>query len=249
MTNKRSGSSRFFFYFFFGIFLLFLAYYGIRNVLTKWDLFTIDSIEISGNQNLEIAFLENLSKDFLNTNLFATNKEDVLKKYENIIRIKDIEVSRVLPNKLRIRIIEKIGKFYIKTVECDIFSVDENKEILDNNHYISENLPIINTDISKNDVAYGKIITNKLVDKIFQFEAKLQNISPEFTNNISEYIIQTDEIYLIENHTGHQIVLGNQKLEEKIKYYQIIQQNRTFEANTIIDLRYDKQLVIRSEIQ
>ncbi len=250
MVKKKTGSSRYYFLFIFTIALIIAGYSGFRSVITKISLFEIDVIKITGNINLETEFLYNLSKDFIGQNLYAISKKDVLHKYENIVRIQDIKVTRIMPNKLRIKIIEKQGIFYIKTIEGELFPIDKNRIVLDNdNFYSDEILPTIETRIPASELTFGKKIKNEFVERVFDLHNTIISEDPDFINHISEFYEFDKDIYMIEANTGYRIVFGNNEIEDKLKKFTFLEQNRTFEKDTIVDLRFNNQLVIRSEVR
>ncbi len=248
MKKKRSGSSRYFFFFLVLIVLIYGAYVGINSLFTKLDLFKVKYIKISGNVNLETDFLKNICNDFINMNLYSISKKDVLKKYENIVRIEGIKVSRIFPNKLKIEISEKRGVFFLRTERGIIFPIDKNRVVLDNvNFYENEVLPIIGTKISDAKIIIGKRIENVLIEKIFFLREKFANVDPDFINSISEFYLKDENLIFVNANIGYRIVLGENEIEEKLKRLIFLEQNRTFEKGTIIDLRFKDQLVIRSE--
>ncbi|MCD4797370.1 MAG: FtsQ-type POTRA domain-containing protein [Candidatus Cloacimonetes bacterium] len=248
MKRKRTGSSRFYFYFILSILVIFFASFGIRSLVTKMSFFNISDIKVYGNYNLETEFLSNISKDLLGKNIYLVSKKDVLKKYENIIRIKDVKVSRLFPNKLKIKIIEKIGLFFIKTSDGKFFPIDEKRTVLDNdNFYLKEILPIIETDIPTSKITFGSEIENEFVERVFELSKIIKAENTDFINNISEFYCAEDDIFMVEANTGYRIVFGVENIEGKLKKYSFLEQNRTFKKETIIDLRFQDQLVIRSE--
>lgn len=248
MKKKRSGSSRYFFFFLVLIVLIYGAYIGINSLFTKLDLFKVKYIKISGNANLETDFLKNICNDFINLNLYSISKKDVLKKYENIVRIEGIKVSRIFPNKLKIEISEKRGVFFLRTERGIIFPIDKNRVVLDNvNFYENEVLPVIGTKIPDAEIIIGKRIENVLIEKIFFLREKFANVDPDFINSISEFYLKDENLIFVNANIGYRIVLGENEIEEKLKRLIFLEQNRTFEKGTIIDLRFKDQLVIRSE--
>ena len=248
MKKKRSGSSRYFFFFLVLIVLIYGVYIGINSLFTKLDLFKVKSIKISGNENLETDFLKNLCNDFINLNLYSISKKDVLRKYENIVRIDRIKVSRIFPNKLKIEINEKKGEFFFRTASGIIFPIDKNRVVLDNvNFYENEVMPIIGTKIPDAEIIIGKRIENILIEKIFFLREKFANVDPDFINSISEFYLKDENLIFVNANIGYRIVLGENEIEEKLKRLIFLEQNRTFEKGTIIDLRFKDQLVIRSE--
>lgn len=248
MKKKRSGSSRYFFFFLVLIVLIYAVYIGINSLFTKLDLFKVKYIKISGNVNLETDFLKNICNDFINMNLYSISKKDVLKKYENIVRIEGIKVSRIFPNKLKIEISEKRGVFFLRTERGIIFPIDKNRVVLDNvNFYENEVLPVIGTKIPDAEIIIGKRIENILIEKIFFLREKFANVDPDFINSISEFYLKDENLIFVNANIGYRIVLGENEIEEKLKRLIFLEQNRTFEKGTIIDLRFKDQLVISSE--
>ncbi len=248
MKRKRSGSSRYFIFFIALVVLIYGAYIGVNSLFTKLDIFKIKAVKICGNENLETDFLTNLCNDFINLNLYSISKKDVLKKYENIIRIEDIKVSRIFPNKLKIRINERKGEFFFRTKKGDIYPIDKNRLVLDNeNFYDNENLPIIGTKIPDEEILIGKVIENEFIENIFLLKDEFAKVDPDFIDSISEFYIKRENLILVNANIGYKIVLGNNEIEKKLKRLVFLEQNRKFEKGSTIDLRFTDQLVIRSE--
>lgn len=248
MKKKRSGSSRYFLFFIVLIILIYGTYIGINNLFTKLDIFKVESIVINGNENLETDFLKNICNDFINMNLYSISKKDVLKKYENIVRIEDIKVSRIFPNKLKIEISEKKGKFFFRTESGNIFPIDKNRIILDNaNFYENEVLPIIGTKIPDSEIIIGQKIENILIERIFSLREIFAKVDPDFINSISEFYLKDKNLIFVNADIGYRIVLGDNEIEEKLRKLIFLEQNRIFEKGTTIDLRFKDQLVVRSE--
>ncbi|MBT3169400.1 MAG: FtsQ-type POTRA domain-containing protein [Candidatus Cloacimonetes bacterium] len=244
MQKKRSGSTRYFFYIILGIIALYTIFFGIRILFLNLDFLTIEKIEFSGNTQLEINFLENLSADFLEKNLFAVSNIDVQKKFENVVRIKKIKSTKIFPNKLKIIIEERIGKFYLKTANGKIIPLDKDKIVLDKK---TENLPIISLNLDSLNIFIGQKITSTFVDSVFAFENKLSNADADFINNISEFYPHENEIYLIDKNNGNKIIFGNGEIDKKLMRFKYIEENRTFQSGSIIDLRFKDEVIIKSE--
>jgi len=248
MKKKRSGSSRYFIFFLVLVVLIYGVYIGINSLFTKLDLFKVKSIKISGNENLETDFLKNLCNDFINLNLYSISKKDVIRKYENIVRIDHIKVSRIFPNKLKIEINEKKGDFFFRTDSGIIFPIDKDRVVLDNvNFYENEVLPVIGTKIPDDEIIIGQKIENALIEKIFSLRKKFANVDPDFINSISEFYLKDENLIFVNANIGYRIIFGDNEIEEKLKKLIFLEQNRTFEKGTTIDLRFKDQLVIRSE--
>jgi len=210
MKKKRSGSSRYFIFFLVLVVLIYGVYIGINSLFTKLDLFKVKSIKISGNENLETDFLKNLCNDFINLNLYSISKKDVIRKYENIVRIDHIKVSRIFPNKLKIEINEKKGDFFFRTDSGIIFPIDKDRVVLDNvNFYENEVLPVIGTKIPDDEIIIGQKIENALIEKIFSLRKKFANVDPDFINSISEFYLKDENLIFVNANIGYRIIFGD----------------------------------------
>ncbi|MCK4694671.1 MAG: FtsQ-type POTRA domain-containing protein [Candidatus Cloacimonetes bacterium] len=247
MKKKRRGSSRYFVVFIFLIILLFGGFIGIKRIIQSIGYFNIEKIEVVGNNILEPDFLLNLCNDLIGENLFSVSKKDILKKYENVIRIKDIKVLKIIPGKLKIKIIERKAVFLIKTKEGVLYPVDEDKIILDSNYSFKEILPIISLGLSKNEIIFGKVISNEFIDRIFDFRLSVNSVESKFFNKISEFYEEDEDIYMVELNKGYKIIFGDGEMEDKLKRFMFLEKNRDFERGSIIDLRFKDRLIIRSE--
>ncbi|MCF7859038.1 MAG: FtsQ-type POTRA domain-containing protein [Candidatus Cloacimonetes bacterium] len=248
MIKKRSGSSRYFFIFLIFALLIYGSYWGINSLFTKLDIFNVKSISITGNSNLETDFLLNICSDLVGKNLYSISKLNVRKKYENIVRINDIKVTRIFPDKLKIRIIETKGEFFIRTQKGCIFPIDQDRIVLDNvNFYNDEILPVIDTKIPDPDIVIGSKLINELVEEVFLLKSSFDKIDPTFIKSISEFYKSGEDIVFVNANIGYRIVLGSNEIEEKLGKLNFLEQNRSFEKGTTIDLRFKDQLVIRAE--
>ncbi|HPR18464.1 MAG TPA: FtsQ-type POTRA domain-containing protein [Candidatus Cloacimonadota bacterium] len=248
MKRKRTGSSRYFVFFFFAVCLLILLYFGFQALFTKLDWFRIESVVVQGNQNLESEFLQNLSLDFIGQNLYAVRKEDIKMKYENIVRIKDIGITKVFPNKIKIFIEERKGLFNIKTTDGEIFPIDTEMVVLDNdNFYPDEVLPVIVTALPTDAIQFGQKAEDPFLKHVYDFYAQVAPQFPDLFQDISEIYEKNGDIFLVEASVGYKIVFGDEEIIDKVKRYEFLEQNRSFEKGKVIDLRYKDQLVIRAE--
>lgn len=245
--RKKRGSSRYYIFFMFILILLVSAFIGIKHLVQNVPFFSIKAVNIKGNVNLETEFLTNISKDFIGQNLFKVSETDVLEKYHNINRISDITVARKFPNKLVIKIEEKTGYFYIKTIEGELFPITKNREILSNNQlFESEVLPIIDTKISEQDFEIGEVISSDWITEVYTTAKILAQI--DLFDDISEYYIVKDELVMVQNPIGYRIIPGKGEIKEKMKRYKFIRDNRSFEKESFIDLRFDDKLVVRAGV-
>lgn len=245
-SRKRRGISRFIIL---GLLLLAIAYgiwIGLTMVLKRMDLFRVKKIEIVGSKNLDKNFLKNLSREFIGKNLFDIPTSDILVKYDNIIRVKKVDVNKKLPDVIEIKITERIGILYVKSMEGDFLPIDEDKIVLDKaDFYFSEDLPVVSLNISNHTFKLGEKIQDKQLDRIIYLLRKIQKIDPVFLTNISEFYIFENEVYFVDSQNGCRVILGEDDLDDKIKRFLFLRSNKGFERNSIVDLRYKNQIIVR----
>jgi len=248
MQKKKRGSSRYFVLFIFLLLAIYFAFLGMKKIFMKMDFFNIEKIEISGNRILEEDFLMNISLDLIGQNLLMTSKREVYSKYENIARIKEIRIRKKLPAKLVIKIEERNAILQIKTDSGELFPIDGEGIFLDNENFdIREILPIVNTQIKAENIVFGTGSEDEFLHQIITLYHEIRKADNDFFNSISQIYKDDDEIYFIEVENGFRIILGESNIPEKIKRYNFVEKNRKFEKNSIIDLRFNDKLIIRSE--
>lgn len=245
-TRKRRGSTRYFVLFIFIAIFLYLIWLGLTSVLKNIAYFKIDKIEIIGQKNLDQTFLKNLSKDFIGVNQFNISRRDVARKYENIVRVKHVTIKRRFPSTLQIIINERIGCLYVKTIEGDFFPVDNEFVVLDKaDFYFSEDIPLVSLNIPKTMVHLGEKLKTQTLNSIMALHIKITKIDKNFISNISEYYVKDREIYFVDSHSGCRVILGDKDIEKKIKRYIFLRSNKGFKQNSIVDLRYNNQIIVR----
>ncbi len=244
--KKRRGNSRYYFFLFIIIGTLLLSFLGIKEILGKMDFFKIESIAIKGNINLNEIFLRELSSEFIGMNLFSIKKKKIEKKYENIVRIKNIKVKLRIPNQLLIQFEERIASYYLKTKEGDFIPIDNEGYILDNEgFYVSEDVPLIDINFQSKNLEIGEKLENEFVSKVFSLHQQIQEINPELSKNISEYYLSDNEIYFVEMNSGCRIVLGDENLKDKIIRLKFLNDNQGFQNIAVLDLRFKNQIISR----
>ena len=223
-------------------------FFGIRALFSSFSFLNIDRIEIVGNKNLEEEFLVNLATSFIGQNLFRIKSSEVRQKYENIFRVEKIKIGRKIPDVLKIKFTERIGLFYLKSKQGDLFPIDDQKLVLENDIlYPGENLPVIHTDISGTDIEVGITVVDETVDQVYEFYNQILDSDPEFLGRISEFYIKDNDLYLTELYKGYTILFGKNDIAEKYNRFSFLEKNREFNQGEIVDLRFKDKLIVRPE--
>ncbi|MBN1949283.1 MAG: FtsQ-type POTRA domain-containing protein [Candidatus Cloacimonetes bacterium] len=248
MSRKKRGSSRYFVFFLLILAGLWGGWKLLRQLLQSWDLFTIERITLEGNINLDTDFLLNLCSDFIGANLFSVNRDDIRKKFENVIRIRDLKVRKNIPGRIHIRISERQAILLVRSAEGILFPVDEEGVVLDNEKIsLTEVLPVVSSKILLADLVPGKTFQNDFFAEVIKLYREIKEVDPGFFQNISEIYRRSDYIYLVEVNKGYEILFGEGEIAEKVKRYNFVEQNRTFERGSVVDLRFNQKLIVRPE--
>jgi cell division septal protein FtsQ len=244
--RKRRGNSRYAIFFLLIVIAIIVSGFTATHFMKRMSFFDIEQIIVDGNENLNSSFLEELALEFVGQNLFAVASNDVRLRYDNIIRIKRMKTRRSLPNKLKLIFEERKGFVYLNTKEGVIVPVDKEMMVLDNRgFYLSEDLPVFHTDISKEELLAGDTLSNEIVAEIMNVHERIA-LSSIDEQLISEYYFRNGNLFIVEASTGSRICLGSESFQDKIEKLEFVWQNIGIENNTKMDFRFKNQVVISS---
>lgn len=148
-------------------------------LLIRNPLFSITEIEVLGNNTISTDNIISSAGDIKNQSIF-TIKTDVIETkiqlaYPNIYKI---NVSKYLPNKIRITILEKEPKLLLVNLN-GAYVLDENANIVDIIHQEDINYPEDRLDIAAGIADENSKIIREVFEKKYIEEKGLQNLSPE----------------------------------------------------------------------
>ncbi len=247
MRHKRRGNSRYFIIFLGCMVFMGMLFFVMQYIFRSMEFFTIDKVEITGYQNLGKDFYEDLAKDTIGMNLYSIRKDEIAARYENIVRVRNVKVSRVLPKKLKIAIEERLAVLHVKTKDGVLLPVDRDLIVLDSEGaYLAEDTPIVSLDIPSADVQLGERLNNDRLARIYALHNEIARLNRKIAESVSEYYFEGREICMIEASSGCLIYLGDGQLEEKLHRLEFFGGNKGFLDNTVLDLRYKDQIVART---
>jgi len=244
---KRRGNKRYYSLFLLAILFSLGVVYSSSLLLRKVDFFKIKKIEVVGNNNL--VFMEELAAHFIGRNLFEIKKSEVILAYENIPRIKKVRITKSYPSKLKIKITERFGEFFIRTKEGMLFPIDRERIVLDmNQFYLREDLPIIVTDIPYQELVVGEKLQSGIIEEVFNLHEQICKIIPQMQAKISEYYKKNGDLFFTEIDYGTSIHLGEDELESKIKRLKFVLENRGINnLDNLVDLQFKDMVVFKDD--
>ena len=228
IDNKKI---RILFYFFFIFFLSTINFFKIETNKTQ-SIFLVNNIEILGTKKInKNELLQNL-KLFYDQNILLIRKNDIQKIIEKYELIKEFNIKKVYPDKLKIEIYEsEIVGFVIKNKK-KYFLTDHKKLLLtDDFNLITGTLPFI---YGQNTEKYFSTFYNMLNKK--NFNLKL----------IKNYYFFESQRWDIELKNGLIIKFPIYELEKAIEISQELIKNKNFNTLSVIDLRIKGKVITKS---
>ena len=160
---------------------------GILIFLCKSEIFSICNIEIVGNNQISQETILELSQINIKDNVFLTSTIKSEKRINKNPYVKEVKVTRMLPDKIKIEIVEKEKAYMLQTDE-GIAYIDENGAILEVSQTKLDNIILLlGYATSQEQIKPGKVLNGKDLGRledlqqIFKSAEKIQ-IKDEITS-------------------------------------------------------------------
>jgi len=248
--RKRRGNSRFIFFFVIILLVLGSLSWAGYKWLRNSDLLIIKNVTITGNENVSTTTIHDLLKEYIGQNLLEISSKEIRKKLLQVKRIEVIKVVRLYPGTLKIKLIERKGFLYLKSIDGDLFPIDEKCMIMEYAVYPSkEDLPIVHSQYPSSQLHVGRVLDDPFLKKVVALQKQIITERPDFIKSISEYYQDSNSVVIVDNEYGTRVILVSQYLNDQLRRYQFVQENGDINRNSIFDLRFKNQVVVRPEVQ
>lgn len=238
--RKRRGNSRYIVIFLTVIIAGYIIFRFASQYVTKMDFFQVEEISFSGNRAILTAELAEAALPLHYKNLFELSQESIRKEFSRFYRIDTLEVKRSLPNKLMIRVKEKVPVFHLKSYDGKVYSIDKKAILIPPPRDFSrENLPFITLQDSSLVFEFGKKIVSSEVSEIIQKTQKISEEIPDFFIYFSEIYTQDNKIIFVEAEQGYRVIFDPEDMLTAAKEYMMIKDTFSFDNKTYIDMRQD----------
>jgi cell division protein FtsQ len=229
-----------------------LVVMAVRNFLDHDPRFRIDSassIQIDGNSQLTRADLLTVFGSDIGRNLFFVPLTDRRKQLEQVPWVAHATVMRILPNQLRVAIVERtpiafvrIGN-QIKLVDADGVILDMQPAALAAKHY---SFPVV-TGINPQDPLSVRRPRMRLYQK---FMNEIDSSGEKLSKNLSEIdLSDPEDVQGLVSSGGSDILLhfGQDNFLERWREYQahLAEWKQQYPRLASVDLRYDRQVVLK----
>jgi len=232
--------------------LVVLVVMAVKNFLDHDPRFRIDSassIQINGNSQLTRADLLTVFGSDIGRNLFFVPLTDRRKQLEQVPWVAHATVMRILPNQLRVAIVERtpiafvrIGN-QIKLVDADGVLLDMQPAALAAKHY---SFPVV-TGINPQDPLSVRRPRMRLYQK---FMNEIDSSGEKLSKNLSEIdLSDPEDVQGLVSSGGSDILLhfGQDNFLERWHEYQahLAEWKQQYPRLASVDLRYDRQVVLK----
>ena len=197
---------------------------GATVFLFTTPLFNVTQIDVLGNETVSKEEITSLSQIKLNENMFKNIKANIKQNIKGNAYIEDVEVKRVLPNKMQITVQERKVKFMVKLLDRYAY-INSQGYILEITNQTKE-VPIIEgMSTPEEEITVGRRLNNEDLNKL---EVALNIVSSCEENEISRFITSIN----VENINEYQMYMAeklktihlgsNSNLSTKILYVKAI---------------------------
>jgi len=240
-----------------GIFFvaLFAAVFWIaRDALMHDDRFMIPSsaaIEVQGNEHVTRAQLLSIFGEDVERNIFKVPLEERKAQLERLPWVEHATVMRLLPNRLRISIVERTPVAFVRQGN-HIGLVDANGVLLDMPTNVQANMkysfPVV-TGIGENDPLSVRAARMKIYQR---FTNDLDSGGEKISRNLSEVDLSNPEDVraIIPDHSNEVLVhFGEDSFLERYKKFEehLPEWRAQYPRLSSVDMRYEQQVVLQMQ--
>ncbi|MCL1827166.1 MAG: FtsQ-type POTRA domain-containing protein [Candidatus Cloacimonetes bacterium] len=222
-----------------------LGYAGYHH-FRDHEIFKVKHVQIRGNELLDTKYLYSIAEAFKGINYFDIDQSDIESRFIANSRIEKVDITKkILQRKVIITVMERKGVFHIIDSVGNYIPIDKERYVLDKaDRYLAEDLPLINIKIDKNQLVTGNKIDDNRIEHIFDVFDTILEKDKALIADISEFNYKNGELNFIDNKNGCRIILSNANLKDQIGRFIFIRAHQPFLRNSVIDLRFDGQVVV-----
>ena len=162
---------------------------GILVFLCRSETFKICNIEITGNNQISQETILQLSEIHLEENIFLSNTIKAKEKISENPYIKEVKIKKILPDKIKIEVVEKEKAFMLQINENFAY-IDKNGDILEISESKLENMITIQGYLtSKEKITPGNTLNEEDIDRLEEIQKILKSSEK---NEINDKIVSID---------------------------------------------------------
>jgi cell division protein FtsQ len=228
--------------------VLIVASMYLYNYLTTANRFAIEKVELAGLSRIDAAELEQLVADLAGQNILLAPIDVVEARLESHPRVASVEGRRVLPNRVTYAVVEREPVALVFTDR--FFEIDAAGMVMPGDAYTGLlDLPTI-TGVASAEVKAGRVCADPMVRGALQALEVCRELGSEFAQNISELRASSTGIAIRSLQDDCVLLLGDADYERRLRKFFLLRDelSRRAEPSKLIDLRFDNQVVLRSQL-
>jgi cell division septal protein FtsQ len=228
--------------------VLIVASMYLYNYLTTANRFAIEKVELSGLSRIDAKELTPLVADLRGQNILLAPLDVVEARLESHPRVAAVESRRVLPDHVTYTIVEREPVALVYTDR--FFEIDAAGMVMPGDDYTGLlDLPTI-TGIASGEVRAGRVCADPMVRGALEALDVCRDLGAEFAQDISELRASSTGIAIRSLKDNCVLLLGDADYEKRLRKFFLLREElaRREGPSRLIDLRFENQVVLRSEI-
>lgn len=245
--RKRRGNSRYYLYF--SLCLLGVIALGIGSwyALRHLPVLDVKNIALQGNVAVPDSLILAHCEEYLGMNLFKVPKSAIKEDLGKISRIKHLKVKRQLFSTIKIDVTERNGVLYVKSFEGNLYPIDSEAIVMERYSPVyREDIPIYSSYYKDAQLKPGVRLAKPDLARILKMHMRIMQDASEYLPIISEYYMIDDTINIIDSRHGTRIIPGETDIANQLRRYQFVQDNGNIARRSVVDLRFDNQVVVKA---
>jgi len=244
--RKRRGNSRYYVYLVLVLILTGLVGGGTYLLLMNVSWFDVREISHSGNIVVPDSQITAALATYQGRNLLRIRGSELRSHFSKIARIQEIEVHKRLPHKLSVKFIERQAALWVRSHDGELRPIDSEGLVLETFGGVAkEDLPIVGTYLSSTQLKAGIKLDKPYLKRILALHNRISKEAPEFLPYISEYYLIDNTIHMVDSRYGTSIIPAQKEIAAQLKRYLFVQDNGNIARRSTVDLRFDKQVVVK----
>ncbi len=220
----------------------------LYDYVTTSPRFAVEHVDLVGLTRVDRDQVERLVADLKGHNILLAPLDVYEARLEAHPRIASVTARRVLPDRVVYDVVERepvalvfTDRYYEIAADGVVMPGDEYTGLLD--------LPTI-TGVAASDVKAGRVCTDPMVRGAIEALAVCRSIGRGFAEDISEVRASESGLSIRSLKEDCVLLVGNADFEKRLRKFFLLRDELASRdgAAALIDLRFDNQVVLRSEI-
>ncbi len=228
--------------------VLIVASMYLYDYVTTSKRFAVEHVEVSGLTRIDRAEVDRLVADLHGHNILLAPLDVYEARLEAHPRIASVTVRRVLPDRVVFATVEREPVALVYTDRY--FEIAADGVVMPGDAYTGLlDLPTI-TGVSARDVRAGRVCNDPMVRGAIEALQVCRHIGRGFAEEIAEVRASDTGLSIRSLKDDCVLLVGSGDFEKRLRKFFLLRDElaRREGASSLIDLRFDNQVVLRSEI-